>query len=118
MPNICSQQPNAIWGSVAGLLAVGLCLGVPRCQSDQHYPERDMLRSARRLPEQQMLMLRLKFFMAAVLGLVVTGASAVPAKAVLVDYNIAFSDRGGSPAGSGILVLDLPAFPTAVHSLD
>lgn len=57
-------------------------------------------------------MLRFKFLMAAALGLIVTGASAVPAKAVLVDYNITFSTRTG-PAGSGILVLDLPAFPTA-----
>src|SRR6476661_2949002 len=59
-------------------------------------------------------MFRLKLLMAIVLGLVVTGASAVPAKAVLVDYKIAFSDASGSPTGSGILVLDLPTFTTAV----
>jgi len=54
-------------------------------------------------------MLRFKFLMAAALGVVLTGASAVPAKAVLVDYNITFS---GGASGSGILVLDLPALPT------
>jgi hypothetical protein len=57
-------------------------------------------------------MLRFKFLMAAALGLVVTGTSVVPAKAVLVDYGVTFSSWSGSPVGSGILVLDLPAFPT------
>lgn len=55
-------------------------------------------------------MLRFKFLMAAVLGLTVTGASVVPAKAVLVDYDIVFS---GGASGSGVLVLDLPSLPTA-----
>jgi hypothetical protein len=57
---------------------------------------------------------RYKFLMAAVLGLVVAGVSAMPAKAVLVDYKIAFSDANGSSTGSGILVLDLPTVTTAV----
>jgi hypothetical protein len=58
-------------------------------------------------------MLRYKILMAAVLGSVITGVSAVPAKAVLVDYKIAFSDASGNSTGSGILVLDLPTVTTA-----
>ena len=58
-------------------------------------------------------MLRYKFLMAAVLGLVVASVSAVPAKAILVDYKISFSDASGSSTGSGILVLDLPTVKTA-----
>jgi hypothetical protein len=58
-------------------------------------------------------MLQYKLLMAAVLGLVVTGVSAVPAKSALVDYKIAFSDASGSSTGSGILVLDLPTVTTA-----
>src|SRR3954463_12686629 len=57
-------------------------------------------------------MLRFKFLMAAALGLVLSGASVAPAKAVLVDYGVPFSSWSGTPVGSGILVLDLPAFPT------
>jgi hypothetical protein len=40
----------------------------------------------------------------------ITGASTVPEKAVLVDYTITFS---GGASGAGILVLDLPALPTS-----
>jgi PEP-CTERM motif len=58
-------------------------------------------------------MLRYKLLMAAVLGLFVTGVSAVPAKSALVDYKIAFNDASGNPTGSGILVLDLPTVTTA-----
>ncbi|MGA8807478.1 MAG: PEP-CTERM sorting domain-containing protein [Thermoanaerobaculia bacterium] len=59
-------------------------------------------------------MLRYKFLMTAALGLIIIGVWAVPAKAVLVDYKIAFSDAIGNSTGSGILVLDLPTFTTAV----
>jgi hypothetical protein len=55
---------------------------------------------------------RFKFLMAAALGFIVAGASAVPAKAVLVDYNITFSNWSGNTTGTGILVLDLPSLPT------
>ena len=58
-------------------------------------------------------MLRCKFLMTAALGLIITGVSAVPAKAVLVDHKIAFSDASGNSTGAGILVLDLPTVTTA-----
>ncbi len=38
-------------------------------------------------------------------------ASAVPAKAVLVDYTVTFSGTTQAATGTGTLVLDLPSFP-------
>jgi len=66
--------------------------------------------------DEEVEVFRLKSIIAVALGLVVTGV-AVPAKAVLVDYKIAFSDASGSPTGSGTLVLDLPTFTTAIIPL-
>ncbi len=57
-------------------------------------------------------MFRVKSLMAAAFGLIVTATSTVPAKAVLVDYGVTFINWSGTSVGTGVLVLDLPSFPT------